>query len=247
MTDSKYFKFGQMFLDTMERVNADFYVYGPDLQDGEIEVIDSRGGKYVKMDKTDFDEKMQLMKFNLILENIDEDDCVFCDFDTFFISDFSHVFDLKFDIGITVRQDMIDAGCSRAYANGGVFFAPKDSLAKGLLKAAVDGIELGYVYELPEYDEIWHTLECGRKPEKTHKRTCLRWWVDQVFLSALVKRVIGKRGKIEVPSTMPVNNCDVLFLPCEQYNKIDAAPDTSANTGSFICHNKNQKGKPING
>ena len=231
MTDSKYFKYGQKLLENRHIVDADFVCYGPDLNEYQIGWLRVSNIKYKKVKQDIWDTWMQSLKFQFIMDEIDESGggITFVDWDTYFLKDWGGIFyRANWDIGITIRTDYFNKGVPhRAVANGGVIFAKKHSSNINiidLLKTALNCIELGGLPELPEYDLIWKTLEQGRKPEKTHYRTDKRWWCDQVFLSALALNCSDYRVK---------------KFDCRQYNNIwEETPDT------YIMHLKEKSGAP---
>lgn len=245
MSDSNYFDAGQLFLKTRNRIDADFILYGPDLTKQQINLLTKHNIEYKKVDKKLFNETMQYMKFELVEEqiNIDKEKkylgFTLVDFDTFFINDWKRIFGYDFDIGITVRPDQIKKKCLRAYANGGVVFYKPSSL--NIIDYAKIVIKKGKDDSLIEYDEIWNTLEKGRPKEKTHYRTNLRWWSDQVFLSSLLltyfKRVGYHKIGIE-PIFFDVWGMRVGMFNCNNYNVLDSEPNIKIQKNIYIRHLK---------
>lgn len=245
MSDKAYFDCGKLFLETRDKINADFVLYGPDLNDKQVDILKKKDIEYVMVEKMLFETRMQFLKFSSLIEQITIDPqetyngFTFVDFDTFFINDWSHVFDYDFDYGITVRNDMVGKKCLRAYANGGVVFVKHS--AYDLLMFARHTILNGQDSGLPEYDRIWKTLENGRPKHKTHYRTELRWWVDQVFLSSLVLRYFEEYGycKIEkMPKTFPFNRIKIGLFGCDYYNLLDSKPKITDEKNVYIRHLK---------
>lgn len=245
MSDANYFDCGRLFLRTRNRINADFVLYGPDLNGGQINVLKENNIKYVKIDKNLYKTTMQFLKFGLIIKQF-ELDChkeykgfTFVDFDTFFINDWSYIFNFDFDYGITIRNDLVKKRCLRAYTNGGVIFAKHS--AYNLLQFAESTILDGYSNNLPEYDKIWKTLENGRPVHKTHYRTTLRWWVDQVFLSALALRYFEKYGyrKIgQTPVFFDFGGTKIGLFGCSHYNVLESKPKITSEKNVYIKHLK---------
>ena len=246
MTDSNYFKYGTKLLQTRHIVDADFVCYGPDLEDDQIETLYKNNIIHKKINQDIWDKWMQSLKFQFIMDEIDETGggITFVDWDTYFLKDWAEIFyRAKWDFGITVRQNLIDSGKThRAWANGGVIFARNNYSAVVLCGTALNIIERGGIditkpfRILPQYDKIWKTLEEGRKPEKTHYRTDKRWWCDQVFLSALI--MACKHNQLKFENDI---NCRFKFFDCKQYNNMwEETPDT------YIMHLKDKSGAPGN-
>jgi len=243
MSDSKYFEYGSMFLKTRHRIDADFVLYGPDLTEEQIETLSIFNIEYKKCSQDDWDNKMQYMKFEFVKNEIDHanDDCeliTFCDFDTFFVNDWSNEIYKDTNLAITIRKDMIKKKCLRAYANGGVFMVGVNKKGYELLEV------ITFVVSNPntpsiitkQYNEIWNTLESEKRPEhKRHYRTNLRWWVDQVALSAFV-RAGKKRFK----------KYNIQLLPCEKFNVLESEPTMDIEDGIYIRHMKTKSGAPAN-
>ena len=246
MSDSNYFPAGQWFLRTRERVKASFVLYGPDLTDDQIYIIQKRNIEYKTVDPVLYKTQMQFLKFSFLAEQIKNDEnkkysgFTFLDNDTFFVNDWSHVFDYDFDFGITVRNDMVNAKCLRAYANGGVMFVKHNALdlfsyANYVILAGKDNVFF------PEYDTIWNTLETGRPKHKTHYRTTLRWWCDQVFLSAIVLNYFNKNRYHKVglkPVFFDFNGFKIGLFGCDYYNVLDSKPTSKTKKNIYIRHLK---------
>ena len=244
MTDSNYFDAGKLFLETRSRINAAFILYGPDLNDKQINILKKNNIEYIKVDDHLYKTEMQFLKFSFILEQImldksrKYDGFTLVDFDTFFINDWSHVFDYDFDYGITVRKGL-NKKSLWAYTNGGVVFAKHSSYH--LLEFAQKTILNGYSDDLPEYDRIWKTLETGRPEHKTHYRTVFRWWVDQVFLSALALWYFNKHKYCKVgfnPVVFNFKETKIGMFGCGWYNVLDSMPDTTIKKNIYIRHLK---------
>jgi len=246
MSDNNYFDVGKLFLETTNRVNASFILYGPNLTDNQINVLQDYKVEYKPVDKALYETQMQFLKFSFLSEQIEKDrgkqykGFTFLDNDTFFVNDWGHIFDYDFDFGITVRNEMINKKCLRAYANGGVMFAKHDALelfsyANYVILAGKDNIFF------PEYDFIWNTLENGRPKHKTHYRTTLRWWVDQVFLSALVLRYFNKNKQHKIglnPTFFNFNGFKIGLFGCDYYNVLDSIPTYEIKKNVYIRHLK---------
>jgi len=240
MSDANYFSCGKLFLETRNRVNADFVLYGPDLTDGQVSVLKSNDIEYVEIDSFLFRAQMQFLKFSIVIDELIKCRKVtFVDFDTFFINDWSRVFDYNFDFGITVRNDLVKKRYLRAYANGGVIFAKSPS--RKLITFARKIILSGDSKFLPEYDRIWKTLEIGRPEHKTHYRTTLRWWVDQVFLSSLVLKHFEDWGYCEVglePIVFEFLGTNIGLFGCDYYNLVESEPVVTDEKNVYIRHLK---------
>jgi hypothetical protein len=240
LSDKNYFEFGHLFLKTRPKVNAKFILYGPDLTKAQQKTLKNCDVEYKEISKDHFENKMQFMKFELIKNEIDLSDpscgISLLDFDTFFLREWDSVFSHEFDLGITVRNSYVTQKILRAYANGGVIFGKHSKGTMDICDYALKVMEHGKDALLPEYDEIFKTLEHGRPANKTHKRETLRWWVDQVFLSSLVYRYFKTNGytKINEKSYLFGENNIGLF-GCERYNCLDVLP---GNIKSLISKKK---------
>ncbi|MCD6435594.1 MAG: hypothetical protein J7L15_04335 [Clostridiales bacterium] len=239
-SDSKYFKYGSLFLSTRNKISAHFILYGPDLTVKQIRILSSHNIEYKEVDPEDFATKMMFLKFQHLYDEIDGSGggISFLDFDTFFVSEWSHIFDFDFDLGITARNDFIKKNSSYyAFSNGGVIFAKNSHKSKALCLQSMDIMKSGSSVDLPEYDEIFLTLETGRPLHKTHYRTTLRWWVDQVFLSSFVLRhVRNTGGGVNNYDSMKFMDYNIGFFNCDIYNKIDPSFE--------FCKNAVKKQKP---
>jgi len=216
MSDKAYMPYGELFLRTITKSGGKVILYSPDIKkiDG-VEVKD--------ISRNRFDNEMQCLKFEFLLNNLNQDS-LFSDFDVFFNRRLSNIFDIDFDIAITVRNDYMKRGIGRAYANGGVFFARNCKSAKGFLKYGMMVMKNGGDKDTPEYDKIFKTFESGsnRPKEKTWNRMNLRWWVDQVFLSSVVARYYDKVKKIiKDYRVIDFNGVKVALLNCDKYNHLD--------------------------
>lgn len=223
MSDSNYFDYGKIFIKTRKNIDSDFILYGPDLNNKQIDILDKNNIKYEKIDAHDFKNKMQFLKFELIERNIQSDNgsgITFVDFDTFFLNDWSDIFTKKFDLGITFRRDMIKNKTWRAYSNGGVIFAKDTMGSKDFCRFAKEVMKAGGHKDLIEYDQIFKTLEENRPAHKTHKRENLRWWVDQCFLSCFVLRFLNQKNKLKDINFIEFNGFKIGLFDCEKYNHL---------------------------
>lgn len=252
MCDSNYFGAGKLFLETRHRINADFVLHGPDLTQNQINIVNKHKIDYVPISPDLYKNEMQFLKFGLVESHILLDKkrkykgFTLADFDTFFINDWSHIFDYDFDYGITVRNDMVKKKCLRAYANGGVVFAKHSSYQ--LLKFAQQIVLAGKSDDLIEYDRIWRTLETGRPKHKTHYRNVLRWWVDQIFLSAIVLRYFKTHGYQKIglkPTFFKYQNYKIGLFGCRHYNVLDSGPNISKQKNIYIRHLKSAGRKTL--
>ena len=245
MSDSTYFKHGKDFLESLCNVNAQCILYGPDLTEDQITLLDFYNVRYEYIDSGLFYSQMQKLKFKFMLDQIRDkngfgeyqgDGITFCDFDTFFLGDWGGIFNEGFDLGITVRfgDKLIKNRCLRAYANGGVIFCKDTEESAKALEFALYVINKGRHILLNEYDRIWHTLEYGRTPEKTKYRTEHKWWVDQVFLSACCLQLFERFG-YDCMGGKVAGSLMRLF-DCKEYNRLDAVPNVDIN--AYIGHKK---------
>lgn len=228
MADEMYFPNGKLFLETRKRVHADFLLYTPD-ETGLCEYsrrvcahheIDVR-----PVDQNQWNTMNQSLKFYYMAWNYREYDYVtMCDFDTFFISDWSKVvFGNDFVFGVTTTEGYPQHNYLRSKVNGGVIFLKNHQDTKSMLGIAHKCIKDGGHIDLPQYDQIWKTLEDPKRRDgKRHYRTNHAWWCDQVFLSALVIH----------------GGYNVRAFPCKRFNALDSRPDTSDIPGVYIKHLK---------
>ena len=102
MCDSNYFGAGKLFLETRHRINADFVLHGPDLTQNQINIVNKHKIDYVPISPDLYKNEMQFLKFGLVESHILLDKkrkykgFTLADFDTFFINDWSHIFDYDF-------------------------------------------------------------------------------------------------------------------------------------------------------
>lgn len=228
MSDRKYFKNGYYFLKTINRVDADFLLYTPTgsmgvdseqktklrIKDVEVRQVDSN--KWLTM--------MQTLKFYYLYWNLlDYKYITFCDFDTYFVNDWKHVFESDFTLGVTTTEGFPQWQHLRSKTNGGVIFCKGINGAMALLNSIVQTIKYGKNTNLLEYDEIWKTLEDPKRgPNKQKFRTDLAWWCDQVALSALLL------NRFE----------DVKAFKCVYYNVLESAYKPEVELGVYIRHLK---------
>lgn len=247
MSDSAYFGAGKLFLKTRDKLSADVTLYSPDLTKKQIKILNKNNISYIKIDPELFKNKMQFLKFDFIIEQIKLDinhkynGFTFIDWDTFFINDWEQIFEkYNFDFGITVRNDLVKKRVLRAYTNGGVMFAKRASYE--FLQFIRKVILNGNSKMLPEYDEIWKTLEEGRPIHKTHTRNVLRWWVDQVIISSLALRYFRKNEYKKIglkPEIFSFENTKIGLFSCNNYNVVESSPIITDEKNIYIRHLKN--------
>lgn len=242
LCNRKYFPFGEFFLKTRKNVNADFVLYGSELTKDQKSILRDHSIDFVNVPSEEFETKMQFLKFKILMEHPGESRSL-VDFDTLFLKDWSVVFDTPFDLGVTVRNNFIKKGTTpRAYANGGVIFCGKEQTADNLCQLALDVMAAGKHDSLPEYDEIFRTLEENRPKHKTWKRENLRWWCDQVFLSSLVQRYFNMTGRKPVKDKVfyEFSPYKIGLFSCLRYNQLDPKPHAIGRSSAYILHLKTQ-------
>lgn len=248
LCDSKYFEYGKLFLKTRNRINARFVCYSPDLTPKQINVLKNHDIEHKVIDQEYFDTRMQFAKFwcvNQEIEHVDNSLITFCDWDTFFINDWAGEIHENTALGVTYRENLIKKKLLRAYANGGVIFFRNSGQSRIICKTAMQTMLDGENLDLPEYDTIWKTLENPERPKhKRHERTTLRWWVDQVFLSALIMRCREGMIKDKPMSEMALNfaGCNVHFYDCKRFNNVESKPTMEIDNKIFIRHLKSNSG-----
>ncbi len=247
LSDSNYFDCGKLFLQTIDRINADIVLYGPDLTEEQIDILSKHNISYEIVYREDWDKMMQFLKFDMALNQLKKDEnkkysgFFLIDWDVFFIKDFSHIYDYDFDLCIVVRTDDIRQRTIRAYGAGGAFFFKHSAidLFEYIKKVIING---GDKY-IPEYDRIWKTLENGRPEHKTHYRTNFRWWVDQAVISSIVLRFLEEKGYDQKFGFEPLfydfNGFKIAFVSDKIYNVLNSNPIIKEEKGNiFIRHLK---------
>jgi len=236
MVNSEYFKYGKYFIETRHKINARFTVYAPDLTSNQILELKKNDIGHVKISKEKFEKEMMSLKFEMMISPMSITDpnpnelITFVDFDVEFIKDWQEeILKYKFDLGITIRKNMIEDKCYRAMANGGVIFCRNTFESEKILEFATDTMFKYGSDKLPEYDEIFKTLEDKNRPEhKRHLRTNLRCWTDQVLLSAIVKNCLSNK----TPKFLGYN---IECFSCELFNCVD-----KVQSNTYIKHLKQE-------
>lgn len=245
LSDSNYFDSGKLFLKTRNVVKShDIVLYGPDLNKEQLKQLDKYNISYEKLDKKEWDTKMQFLKFDMILNELKKDidkkykGFLLIDWDVFFVNDWSHIYNYDFDLCIVVRPDEIKRRILRAYGCGGGFFFKHS--ARGLFKYIQKVILNGGDEGVPEYNKIWETLEKGRPVHKTHYRTSLRWWNDQIAISSIVLRFMEKTNYKEKFGIKPLftnfNGYKIAFVSEKNYNRIKSNAVVKKEKDIFIRH-----------
>lgn len=233
LSDSNYFDSGKLFFETRHVIdNTDIVLYGPDLNKNQLKKLKHHNIDYVKLDKKEWDTKMQFLKFDMVLEQLNLEQnkkykgFTLLDLDVFFANKWDHIYDYDFDLCIITRPTHIKKRVLRAYGCGGGFFFKHS--AKDLFEYGKKVILNGGDKSIPEYDRIWKTLESGRPAHKTHHRTALRWWVDQVFISSIVLRFLESKKYKQKTGLVPVftdfNGFKIAFVSERHYNVLNSKP-----------------------
>jgi len=250
MVNYEYFKFGELFIKTRKNINAEFIIYNTQLSDRQNKILNDNDIKSIKISRKEFENKMMYLKFKFIKEQIQDCDLVtFVDFDTYFINDWGNIiFNRDFDIGITVRNDMVNKNCVRAFANGGVIFTKNNfslnyDKKDWIIDYALKIMENGNDDNLFEYDIIFKTLENNKRPKhKRHFRSNLRCWCDQVFLSALVMKYFNNiNEKVNINNEYKCYNFlknKIMLLDADVFNSLDDIYHYNSNKNVFIRHLK---------
>jgi len=245
LCDSNYFDCGKLFLQTRDVVkNHDIIMYHPDLTKDQLKILKKYNIENEKVSKENWDEQMQFMKFGFVLHQLNKDleqkykGFLLIDWDIFFVNDWSKLYEHDFDLCITVRTQQIKRRVLHALGCGGGFFFKHS--AKGLFEYAQNVILKGGDPSIDEYDRIWRTLEHGRPAHKTHFRTALRWWVDQVFISSITLRFLEKKRFKQKFGINPVfddfNGYKIAFVNERNYNAIKSNARIKKEKGVFIRH-----------
>jgi len=252
LSDSNYFDSGKLFLKTREVIkDMDIVLYGPDLNKKQLKTLKNHNISYEKLDKEEWDTKMQFLKFDMILNELKKDvdkkykGFLLIDWDVFFVNDWSHIYNYNFDLAIITRPDEIKRRILRAYGCGGGFFFKYS--AKELFEYGKKVILNGGDELLPEYDRIWKTLESGRPAHKTHYRTTFRWWVDQVFISSLVLRFM-EETKYQVkfglnPLFTNFNRFKIAFISEKNYNVLNSKPVIKKERSDIFIRHLKESGR----
>ena len=108
-----------------------------------------------------------------------------------------------------------------------------------MCKYALKVMKNGGDKSLPEYDKIFKTFDPGsaRPAHKCHSRKTLRWWVDQVFLSALVLRGTGN-SVVKNQKIFDFRGLKVCLFDSERFQKLDPQPSDYTNKKVFILQLK---------
>ncbi len=245
LSDSNYFDSGKLFLQTRNIIkNHDIVLYGPDLNKQQLKQLKKHNISYEKLDKKEWDMKMQFLKFDMILNELKKDvdkkykGFLLIDWDVFFVNDWSHLYNYDFDLCITVRPDEIKRRILRAYGCGGGFFFKHR--AKGLFEYIQKVILNGGDEGIPEYNRIWRTLESGRPAHKTHYRTEHRWWIDQITISSIVLRFLEKKNYKQKFGLEPLfstfNGYKIAFVSEKNYNVIKSNAVIKKEKDIYIRH-----------
>lgn len=252
LSDSNYFDSGQLFFKTRNVIkNHDIVLYGPDLNKQQLKQLKKCNISYEKLDKKEWDTKMQFLKFDMILNELKKDvekkykGFLLIDLDIFFINDWKHIYDYDFDLCIIGRPDEIKRRIMRAYGCGGGFFFKHS--AKELFEYGKKVILNGGHKSVPEYDRIWKTLESGRPTHKTHFRTALRWWVDQVFISSIVLRYMEETNYKQKLGLDPVfsnfNGFKIALVSERYYNVLNSNPVIRKEKGNIFIRHLKESGR----
>lgn len=238
MTDRAYFHHGEWLLKTRARVDARVVCYSPDLTKEQRGQLDAHDIEHRHIMPEVFSAQMQLLKFAMLRWALTENrHATFMDWDTFIVKDWhAEVFALPLDLGITTRRLVMRTNCYRAWANGGVIFATSVSALSELERMVLSGGEGWH-----EYDEAFEQIESTkRSPKKQHSRATLRWWTDQIALSAVVRRTRKARRVSADRYTVDGLGCVTLF-DCDRFNHINAEPGADTGLPYYIGHIKQRR------
>ncbi len=252
LSDSNYFDSGKLFLQTRDVVkDMDIVLYGPDLNKQQLKQLDKHNISYEKLDKKTWDTQMQFLKFDMILNELDKDvnrkyeGFLLIDWDIFLVNDWSHIYNYDFDLCIIGRPDEIKRRIIRAYGCGGGFFFKHS--AKKLFEYGKKVILNGGDEVNPEYNRIWKTLESGRPAHKTHYRTTLRWWVDQIFISSIALRFMEKTNYKQKLGLDPVftefNDFKIAFVSEKYYNVLNSNPVIRKEKSNIFIRHLKESGR----
>lgn len=242
MCNASYFHYGDYFVDTRKKVDAEFHLFGPDLTSTQQIILSHNDIIYHPVVPKIFEFKMQYLKFDMLMNVMDKYESneiiTWCDFDTWFSRDWNTSLKKEcddFDFGITYREPAIKSADYYCLSNGGVFFVRNHWRSKELLKYAQLVMNNGGDINLEEYDEIFKILEDKSRPaRKICDRFNLRWDVDQVFLSALVLYHIKNNTSHSFDYSFKFLEYNIELLDCRLYNNMY----NSKNADSFIYHLK---------
>jgi len=252
ISDSSYFKYGSPLLMTKKLVNGEYIIYTSGLNRKQEKILNKNNFTIKYVNKEDFDNKMQFLKFDFIKNNIDNNkECkgvTLVDFDTFFVKDWSSVYNDDFDIGLTVRNGRIKRKTLRAINNGGVIFTKNTDGGRSICEFALETMKAGGHKLLPEYDEVFKTFEpgSGYPEDRAWSRTNLRWWVDQVFMSALACHHLKKTKfkTIKDKEFFDFHGYKIGLFNCDIYNRLDPnprdIPDIYNKKEAYIMHMKSK-------
>ena len=252
LSDSNYFDSGKLFLETRNIIdNTDIVLYGPDLNKKQLKKLKHHNIDYMNLDKKEWDTKMQFLKFDMVLEQLNLEQnkkysgFTLIDLDIFFVNKWDHIYEYDFDLCIIIRPDEIKRRILRAYGCGGGFFFKHS--AKYLFEYGKEVILNGGHKSIPEYNRIWKTLEKGRPPHKTHYRTNLRWWCDQIFISSIVLRYMEKINYKQTiglnPAFTDFNGFKIAFVSEKYYNVLNSNPVIRKEKSNIFIRHLKESGR----
>lgn len=205
-TTSDFCDAGLALLKTWRLAADQLIVYGLGFLRKQIKEFTRQGVVFRKIYLPDFKDNIMYYKFVIIRDYLLEqennhDFTTYLDYDTMVSRDWRHIFNDKFDVGVTVRPN---ARSKILNTNGGVIFIQNGVKAlqffswatqfiydsansRKLTLISGEDINEHILSDLDEYYEI---------AEQCKVNICqLRWWCDQLFTSALCEKIYKKHGK----------------------------------------------------
>lgn len=223
---------GWMLLNTWTRAASAMVLMGRGFNSKLRRSVEKFGVSYHEVSYQDFENRIMLYKLYLIRDMIDEclrtgkyDYISYLDYDTMVVQPWSQIYNLGFDLGITVRPMPREKIFN---SNGGVIFVKVSEKMLRLFQYSIELIEIvarakksmhgikglycSLVRQLPQYRTVAKLSHVDL--------TNMRWWLDQLFLSAVCELFYEIHGD-EIVSDYRIGDalgCSIGLFNCPKYN-----------------------------
>lgn len=228
---SNIFARGILLLESFPNYTEDLTVYGLGINGATASELKRVGAVYVNGAKLweDFPSHLTQFKYKLIDHTLSQskpgDTVTLLDFDTMVVQDWSRVFEVDFDIGITVEGN---AAAPFAWANSGVIYARNTDKCREFLDWA-NQVARDQTYNLyPRAIEMLHDyhIQQGKDPIPKKLRN---FFIDQCVLSAIYAQWVEQEDQEQswVHSPPDINDdhkmfrfkdFDIAIFDCRFYN-----------------------------